>query len=84
MPGQIVAPVPVSPNKSSVQTGSDLFASLNARLSSKNKFTTPVHSIQERDWDVPAPPPPSPSKRDWPTWQSRPGYPATRTEVFCM
>ncbi|KAI0392088.1 hypothetical protein F5Y17DRAFT_460227 [Xylariaceae sp. FL0594] len=62
MPSQIYAPVPVTPGKSSRITGSsDLFASLNATLQSKdNKLATPVRSIQERDWDVPAPPPPSP------------------------
>ncbi|KAI1826051.1 hypothetical protein F4861DRAFT_537411 [Xylaria intraflava] len=66
MPGQIVAPVPVTPSKSTRQPGSssDLFASLNATLASKStKLTTPVRSVQERDWDVPAPPPPSPRGR---------------------
>ncbi|KAI1423664.1 hypothetical protein F5Y12DRAFT_716055 [Xylaria sp. FL1777] len=63
MPSQIVAPVPVTPPRKGTRLvgSSDLFASLNASLESKaNKSTTPVRSIQERDWDVPAPPPPSP------------------------
>ncbi|KAI1327277.1 hypothetical protein F5Y16DRAFT_399624 [Xylariaceae sp. FL0255] len=64
MPGQIHAPVAVSPpssKNSRPAASSDLFASLNATLQSKdNKLATPVRNIQERDWDVPAPPPPSP------------------------
>ncbi|KAI0098908.1 hypothetical protein GGR51DRAFT_565318 [Nemania sp. FL0031] len=63
MPTQIVAPVPVTPPRKGTRLAgsSDLFASLNATLESQgNKLSTPVRSIQERDWDVPAPPPPSP------------------------
>ncbi|GAP84571.1 hypothetical protein SAMD00023353_1100960 [Rosellinia necatrix] len=63
MPSQIIAPVPVTPPRKGTRLdgSSDLFASLNATLESKgNKPATPVRSIQERDWDVPAPPPPSP------------------------
>ncbi|KAI2618146.1 hypothetical protein GGR54DRAFT_640710 [Hypoxylon sp. NC1633] len=64
MPGQIVAPIPVTPPRKSVRSGpsTDLFASLHATLASSqdSKRGTPIRSIQERDWDVPAPPPPSP------------------------
>lgn len=72
MPGQIYAPVPVTPGKSTRATGSsDLFASLNATLQSKDKkLATPVRSIQERDWDVPAPPPPSPVSFHPDHWQT--------------
>ncbi len=40
----------------------ELFADrLSATLASKNRpFVTPVHTIQEHDYTVPAPPPPSP------------------------
>ncbi|KAI1199433.1 hypothetical protein F5X97DRAFT_322406 [Nemania serpens] len=63
MPTQIVAPVPRTPPRKSNYLGgsSDLFASLNATLESKgSKHASPIRTIQERDWDVPAPPPPSP------------------------
>ncbi|KAK8095919.1 uncharacterized protein PG998_002547 [Apiospora kogelbergensis] len=63
MPSQIAAPVPVTPQRKSIRlvTSDELFASLNATLaSSDNKPATPVRTIKERDWDVPAPPPPSP------------------------
>ncbi|KAI1657178.1 hypothetical protein F4813DRAFT_389761 [Daldinia decipiens] len=62
MPGQIAAPIPVTPPH--------LFASLNATLSSaESKRVTPIRSIQERDWDVPAPPPPSPVSFHPDHWQ---------------
>ncbi|KAI1402323.1 hypothetical protein F4819DRAFT_485784 [Hypoxylon fuscum] len=67
MPGQIAAPVPVTPPRKTIRLSSstDLFTSLNATLATKDiKRGTPIRSIQERDWDVPAPPPPSPLERD--------------------
>ncbi|KAI0472859.1 hypothetical protein GGR56DRAFT_676915 [Xylariaceae sp. FL0804] len=66
MPSQIYAPVPVTPPRKSARPApsSDLFASLNATLASKESKESmranPIRSIQESDWDVPAPPPPSP------------------------
>jgi hypothetical protein len=63
MPGQILSPVPVAPpRKARMMAGpNDLFANLNASLSVNTTMATaPIRSIQERDWDVPAPPPPSP------------------------
>ncbi|KAI1142478.1 hypothetical protein F5Y05DRAFT_409625 [Hypoxylon sp. FL0543] len=65
MPGQIAAPIPVTPPRKNIRLNSntDLFTSLSATLASKTmKQPTPIRSIQERDWDVPAPPPPSPVK----------------------
>ncbi|KAI0108251.1 hypothetical protein F4814DRAFT_451533 [Daldinia grandis] len=64
MPGQIAAPIPVTPPRKNIRLNpsTDLFASLNATLTStESKRATPIRSIQERDWDVPAPPPPSPN-----------------------
>ncbi|KAI8946943.1 hypothetical protein F4801DRAFT_582895 [Xylaria longipes] len=72
MPSQIVAPVPVTPPRKGTRLAgsSDLIASLSATLEAKdNKLTTPVRSIQERDWDVPAPPPPSPVSFHPDHWQ---------------
>ncbi|KAI8625754.1 hypothetical protein F5Y19DRAFT_479324 [Xylariaceae sp. FL1651] len=72
MPGQIVSPNPVTPptKNNRLAGSSDLFASLNATLESKdNKLGSPVRSIQERDWDVPAPPPPSPVSFHPDHWQ---------------
>lgn len=72
MPSQIVAPIPVTPPRKSVRLGStmDLFTSLNATLESQSvKQSTPIRSIQERDWDVPAPPPPSPVSFHPDHWQ---------------
>ncbi|KAI0528294.1 hypothetical protein F5B22DRAFT_641265 [Xylaria bambusicola] len=69
MPSEIVAPIPVTPPRKGARIAgsSELFASLNASLESKaSKPTTPVRTIQERDWDVPAPPPPSPGNRELP------------------
>ncbi|KAI0019315.1 hypothetical protein F4780DRAFT_449205 [Xylariomycetidae sp. FL0641] len=74
MPSQIVAPVPVTPPRKNMRltANSDLFASLNATLASKDgrgHRDLPVRSIQERDWDVPAPPPPSPVSFHADHWQ---------------
>ncbi|KAF3058266.1 hypothetical protein GL218_05387 [Daldinia childiae] len=72
MPGQIAAPIPVTPPRKNIRLNSstDLFASLNATLSStESKRVTPIRSIQERDWDVPAPPPPSPVSFHPDHWQ---------------
>ncbi|KAK0635589.1 hypothetical protein B0T17DRAFT_587051 [Bombardia bombarda] len=75
MPSQIASPIPISASNRrnlGLVTSQDLFASLNATLSSKTghgqHFVTPIHTIQENDYSVPAPPPPSPvSFRDhWP------------------
>ncbi|KAI1439141.1 hypothetical protein GGR50DRAFT_690500 [Xylaria sp. CBS 124048] len=73
MPAQIIAPVPVTPTKNTRQAGSsDFFANLNATLASKSKtLTTPVRTIQEHDWDVPAPPPPSPPNAEAPERAAR-------------
>ncbi|KAK9782496.1 hypothetical protein SCAR479_00839 [Seiridium cardinale] len=66
MPSQIAAPVPITPPRKGMRlvTSEALFASLNESLASNsstnNSSATPVRSINERDWDVPAPPPPSP------------------------
>ncbi|KAI0152937.1 hypothetical protein GGR57DRAFT_469578 [Xylariaceae sp. FL1272] len=71
MPGQLYAPVAVSSaRKNNSSSSSDLFANLNATLESKgNKLATPVRNIQERDWTVPAPPPPSPVSFHPDHWQ---------------
>ncbi|ETS74895.1 hypothetical protein PFICI_13379 [Pestalotiopsis fici W106-1] len=71
MPSQIAAPVPITPTRKGMRlvTSEALFASLNETLASSNgtndknnntKSQPPVRGIKERDWDVPAPPPPSP------------------------
>ncbi|KAI1085236.1 hypothetical protein F5B20DRAFT_575704 [Whalleya microplaca] len=65
MPSQILSPVPVTPPRKNMRAtaSTDLFSSLNATLASKdNARTTPIRSIREHDWDVPAPPPPSPGR----------------------
>nr|CAD21280.1 putative protein [Neurospora crassa] len=41
-------------------TSQDLFASVNASFSKNSQPSTPSHTIQENDYSVPAPPPPSP------------------------
>ncbi|KAK3988646.1 hypothetical protein QBC44DRAFT_329048 [Cladorrhinum sp. PSN332] len=70
---QIASPIPIPAPRGTRGlniTTEDLFASLNATLQSKsNQLVTPIHHIQENDWSVPAPPPPSPvSFRDhWPS-----------------
>ncbi|KAI1748708.1 hypothetical protein F4782DRAFT_534147 [Xylaria castorea] len=71
MPSQIVAPIPVTPPRKGTRLAgsSDLMASLSATLEAKDNKLTPVHSIQERDWDVPAPPPPSPVSFHPDHWQ---------------
>lgn len=52
----IVLPLAPSPS-----TSHDLYKSLTATLSSAdNRPSTPVRRIQEDDYTVPAPPPPSP------------------------
>ncbi|CAM1501086.1 Fc.00g102480.m01.CDS01 [Cosmosporella sp. VM-42] len=52
-------------------TSQDLYTSINATLASKdNRPSTPNHHIQEDDYTVPAPPPPSPVSfrpEHWPT-----------------
>ncbi|KAK0720584.1 hypothetical protein B0H67DRAFT_195583 [Lasiosphaeris hirsuta] len=71
MPTQIASPIPIAASRRNLAlvTNQDLFASLNATLASKNsQLLAPIHTIQEDDYSVPAPPPPSPvSFRDhWP------------------
>ncbi|AEO55951.1 hypothetical protein MYCTH_2300311 [Thermothelomyces thermophilus ATCC 42464] len=76
MPSQVAttplsAPIPIPPPRRNLGliTTQELFASLNATLASKSdELVTPVRHIQEHDYSVPAPPPPSPvSFRDhWP------------------
>jgi hypothetical protein len=67
MPGQIAAPVPITPARKGMRlvTSEALFASLNETLTSNggtsnSKSSNPVRNVKDRDWDVPAPPPPSP------------------------
>lgn len=67
----LAAPIPIPAPRRNVGliTTQELFASLNATLASKtDQLVTPIHHIQEHDYSVPAPPPPSPvSFRDhWP------------------
>lgn len=63
---QMVTPLAMSPSqKRSLRlvTSGDLYASLNAGLSTQHNSerpSTPVRRIQEQDYTVPAPPPPSP------------------------
>jgi len=77
MPSQVAAPVPLTPPRGNLRliTSQELFASLNATLAtSKDRVITPVHCIQEQDYQVPAPPPPSPvsfRKDQWHTTPSR-------------
>ncbi|KAI9172389.1 hypothetical protein HJFPF1_01891 [Paramyrothecium foliicola] len=59
-----------------VASPQELYTSLNATLASKynNRPSTPIRHIQEDDYTVPAPPPPSPvSFRSdiWPTTARR-------------
>ncbi|KAI1850713.1 hypothetical protein JX265_004423 [Neoarthrinium moseri] len=73
MPGQIASPVPITPPRKGVRlvTSDALFASLNETLASRdNRPSTPVRSIKDRDWDVPAPPPPSPVSFHPDQWRS--------------
>ncbi|KAK3956543.1 hypothetical protein QBC32DRAFT_125221 [Pseudoneurospora amorphoporcata] len=72
MPSQIAQPTPISVPRPhlGVMTSQDLFASVNASFSKNSQPSTPSHTIQEHDYSVPAPPPPSPvSFRDhhWPS-----------------
>ncbi|KAH9900288.1 hypothetical protein F4778DRAFT_741076 [Xylariomycetidae sp. FL2044] len=72
MPSQIAAPIPVTPPQKNIRmtNSTDLFASLNATLASKDDTrAAPIRSIQEHDWDVPAPPPPSPVSFHPDHWQ---------------
>ncbi|TDZ25603.1 hypothetical protein C8034_v001751 [Colletotrichum sidae] len=70
---QIASPLPVPPSRRNLRlmTGQDLYASLNATLTSTtHRPATPVHMIQEQDYSVPAPPPPSPVSFAAEHWQS--------------
>ena len=74
MPGQILSPVPLSPGKAAARdqtSAGEFFKSLNATLSSTTSDLTssPVRTISESDWDVPAPPPPSPVSFHKDHWQ---------------
>jgi hypothetical protein len=80
MPSQVAAPlatpipIPAQRRNLGLITTQELFASLNATLASKtDQLVTPIHHIQEQDYSVPAPPPPSPvGFRDhWPTSMRR-------------
>jgi hypothetical protein len=75
---QLTAPIPIpaAPRHRGLGliTTQELFTSLNASLASKmDQLVTPIHHIQEHDYSVPAPPPPSPvSFRDhWPVSMRR-------------
>ncbi|KAH8200825.1 hypothetical protein TruAng_004984 [Truncatella angustata] len=74
MPGQITAPVPITPPRKGMRlvTSEALFASLNETLASNGSNSqASVRTIKERDWDVPAPPPPSPVSFQQPDqWRS--------------
>ncbi|KAK3899875.1 hypothetical protein C8A05DRAFT_46172 [Staphylotrichum tortipilum] len=72
----LIAPIPIPAQRRNIPliTTQELFASLNATLASKTgQLVTPIHHIQENDYAVPAPPPPSPvSFRDhWPVSMRR-------------
>jgi hypothetical protein len=71
MPGQILSPIPVAPPRKVrlMTTPNDLFTNLNASLATNGQQAMPIRSIQERDWDVPAPPPPSPVSFHADHWQ---------------
>ncbi|EFY91717.1 hypothetical protein J3459_003990 [Metarhizium acridum] len=59
----IASPVAMPSQRNNLRlfTSQDLYSSLNANLSYKdNRPSTPVRRIQENDYTVPAPPPPSP------------------------
>lgn len=59
----VMTPLPITPARGRLQllTSQD-FASLKATLSSKDlqSSPTPIYDVSPREWDVPAPPPPSP------------------------
>ncbi|KAF4469161.1 hypothetical protein FALBO_3944 [Fusarium albosuccineum] len=71
MPGSHSSSTQSAPRSMRLVTTQDLYTSINATLSSKdNRPSTPVHHIQEDDYTVPAPPPPSPVSfrpEHWPT-----------------
>ncbi|KAJ4185377.1 hypothetical protein NW755_008374, partial [Fusarium falciforme] len=71
MPGSHSSSIQSSPRSMRLVTSQDLYTSINATLTSKdNRPSTPVHHIQENDYTVPAPPPPSPVSfrpEHWPT-----------------
>jgi len=78
MPSQVVAPIPITPSRGNLRlvTSQGFFASLNATLlaSKSDQAFVPVHTIQEQDYTVPAPPPPSPvsfRSEHWQTSSSR-------------
>ncbi|KAH6899662.1 hypothetical protein B0T10DRAFT_1820 [Thelonectria olida] len=78
MPGPLTTSplaIPPSPRNMRLVTPHDLHTSINATLTSKdNRPSTPVHHIQEDDYAVPAPPPPSPVSfrpEHWPTSSRR-------------
>ena len=62
MPASHTSSIQASPRNMRLVTSQDLlYTSINATLSTKtNRPSTPVHHIQEDDYTVPAPPPPSP------------------------
>lgn len=71
MPGSHSSSIQSSPRSMRLVTSQDLYTSISATLTSKdNRPSTPVHHIQENDYTVPAPPPPSPVSfrpEHWPT-----------------
>lgn len=60
---QMATPLPVMPTRGRLQllTNQDI-ANLDATLSSKDlqSSPSPIYDVSPREWDVPAPPPPSP------------------------
>ncbi|CAG7556120.1 uncharacterized protein B0J16DRAFT_72222 [Fusarium flagelliforme] len=62
MPASHTSSIEASPRNMRLATSQELlYTSINATLSTKtNRPSTPVHHIQEDDYTVPAPPPPSP------------------------
>ncbi|CAF3446287.1 hypothetical protein SNK03_003256 [Fusarium graminearum] len=62
MPASHSSSIQASPRHMRLVTSQDLLhTSINATLSTKtDRPSTPVHHIQEDDYGVPAPPPPSP------------------------
>ncbi|ROT37693.1 hypothetical protein SODALDRAFT_334819 [Sodiomyces alkalinus F11] len=61
---QIASPLPVASSRGDLRllTGQDILTGLSETLasSSHNRPSTPVRIIQEQEYSVPAPPPPSP------------------------
>ncbi|POR34623.1 Uncharacterized protein TPAR_05182 [Tolypocladium paradoxum] len=71
---QVASPIAMSSsqrNNLRLMTSHDLYASLNATLNSSDnrRPSTPVRHIQENDYTVPAPPPPSPVSFRADHWQ---------------